>query len=267
MSNQTTYDLLTKINNQLNILGVVSSPWAATLDNSPIQIGVLNCINGGITSTGNYQDCDNCTQQYNYSGSASVLSIVSSSVQDGITGTGIRTILVNGVDSSFNSLQESISLTGNTPKLSTNQFLHVNSVTMLSCGSVGSAVGTIIATTTSNQMFMYVPGHNNPYISRVCVPNGYTYLFDSFHFSAQADAYTQIVVKVPDLPLQTTQLHAVPKGQMFNSSGTVLGAVSAQTCAGVRALAVSGTASVSASVVYYIIPNIFIDRLNNNLIL
>ena len=85
-----------------------------------------------------------------YLTSAETMNIVSTSTNDASpSGSGGRTVLVSGVDGSYNVITETVSLNGTTDVLTTAAFLRVNSITLLTAGSTSTHAGNITATASS----------------------------------------------------------------------------------------------------------------------
>ncbi|KJS81109.1 MAG: hypothetical protein JM58_17755 [Peptococcaceae bacterium BICA1-8] len=74
------------------------------------------------------------------------LRVVSTSTEDSADGTGVRTVLVGGLDSNNNRYFEVINLNGTTPVTTTNQFTQLDIINSTSAGTTGVAVGTISVT-------------------------------------------------------------------------------------------------------------------------
>lgn len=79
---------------------------------------------------------------------AAVAEIVSSSADDqGVDsplGTGARTVILSGIDSSFNAVFEVVTLNGLTPVVTTQQFCFVDQVIVMTAGGNGdSNLGTL----------------------------------------------------------------------------------------------------------------------------
>lgn len=81
--------------------------------------------------------------QYVYPSSALQMSIVSSSASDTAAGTGLRTLLLDGLDADRGVITEIITLNGLTPVLSTKNYLRINGATALTAGTTTTNVGTI----------------------------------------------------------------------------------------------------------------------------
>lgn len=70
-------------------------------------------------------------------------TLVSSSANDAAAGTGARTVLVSGVNSSYVAQSETVTLNGATPVALTNNYMTINSMVVLTVGSGGVAAGTL----------------------------------------------------------------------------------------------------------------------------
>lgn len=109
--------------------------------------------------------------------SAQTLSVVSSSANDVAAGTGARTLRIQGLDSSFDLLETTITLTGTTPVVTTGvEFLRVFRMSVETAGSTGSNVGNITATysSTTDTAAYIVLGNSNTLMGVYTIPNGYT---------------------------------------------------------------------------------------------
>lgn len=71
------------------------------------------------------------------------LKVSSSSTDDTAAGTGARTVFVGGLDANHNEISEIVTLNGQTPVLTTQSFLHINSAYVATAGSGLSAAGDI----------------------------------------------------------------------------------------------------------------------------
>ena len=86
-----------------------------------------------------------------YLAAAETMEIASTDDEDGGAGTdtGALTLLLEGVDGTGAYISESITLNGTTNVTSVNSYLRVNSLTVLTAGSVGWNIGIISATATT----------------------------------------------------------------------------------------------------------------------
>lgn len=80
---------------------------------------------------------------YPFPAAAAATTIVSSSANDAAAGTGMRTARVFGLDSSYNEIQEDVTLNGLTPVALVNSYLRVHRVFGLTFGSTGSNEGDV----------------------------------------------------------------------------------------------------------------------------
>ena len=85
------------------------------------------------------------TQDRPYISSQSVLDIVSSSASDTSAGTGARTLLVEGLDGSFNLVSETVTLNGTSIVQTVNQYFRINRLLVVTAGSSLTNVGRIDA--------------------------------------------------------------------------------------------------------------------------
>jgi len=84
---------------------------------------------------------------YAYLSAASVMEISSSNANDTAAGTGARTISINGLDANYNPISETVTLNGQTAVNTTNSYLRVFHIAVLTAGSGGAAAGNIYAGT------------------------------------------------------------------------------------------------------------------------
>ena len=77
---------------------------------------------------------------------SSTLSVVSTSAQDGVGGTGIRNMTIEGLDSNYNLISEDVILDGINPVVTQKSFLRHHRSYGTLAGSAQVAVGNIIIT-------------------------------------------------------------------------------------------------------------------------
>jgi hypothetical protein len=103
---------------------------------------------------------------------ASTLSIVSDNVNDTLLGTGARQLLVEGLDSGFNEISETINLDGVTPVVTVSSYLRLNSIKVTSAGNTGKNEGTIDASAGASVVGRILPLFNRTLSSIFTVPEG-----------------------------------------------------------------------------------------------
>ena len=143
---------------------------------------------------------------YSFPAAASVLKVSSASATDDKDSTGAHTVLIEGLDGSYNAVSEIITLEGQTEQNTTNSYLRVNKMTVLTAGSGGTSVGQIYAgtgTVTAGvpAVIFNVTGVNSNESESAfyTVPAGYTAYLNRFTLSASnttATANTQFALRV-----------------------------------------------------------------------
>lgn len=106
---------------------------------------------------------------------ANTISIVSTSVNDdgSPSGTGANTITILGCDSSFALIEETVTLNGTTPVVTTNSFIRVDRAFIASTGTYhGSNEGIITATINGNTTFTMEVDTGQTELGRFTVPVG-----------------------------------------------------------------------------------------------
>lgn len=143
---------------------------------------------------------------YTFPSSASVLKISSSSASDTSAGTGARTIQIQGLDANYEAVSETVSLNGQTAVNTTNSYLRVNRMIVLTAGSGGTSVGNIYAGTgdvTSGVPAVVVNQTgvlaNETESGFYTVPAGYTAFINMWTMSSgntTADEWTRFTLRI-----------------------------------------------------------------------
>lgn len=124
---------------------------------------------------------------YNYLSAASVLKVSSSSTADTSAGTGARTVKLFGLDADYNEIDEVITLNGQTSVNTTQEFLRINRMLILSAGSGGtnagvvySGTGTVTSGVPANKYATVAVGEGQTLMALWTVPATYTaYLYQT----------------------------------------------------------------------------------------
>jgi hypothetical protein len=124
------------------------------------------------------------TTQYAFPASALTMTLVSTSASDNTRAT----ILISGLDSSWNAITETVTLNGVTGVTTTSQFLRINSMIMTSTGTGQTTnVGTITAKSGVVTYSQISIGTGKSQAAVYSVPNGYTmYLISINAFNGDA---------------------------------------------------------------------------------
>ena len=143
---------------------------------------------------------------YTFPAAAAVMKISSSSATDDKDSTGAHTVLIEGLDASYNLISEVVTLEGQTPQDTDNSYLRVNRLTVLTAGSGGTSVGAIYAGT--GDVVDGIPAvivnrtgvnSNESESAFYTVPDGYTAYITRWSMSSantEANASTQFALRV-----------------------------------------------------------------------
>lgn len=104
--------------------------------------------------------------------SAVILGASSSDANDTSAGTGARTIKIVGLDSNYEEIEETITLNGQTKVETTNSFLRVNDVVIVTAGSGETNAGTIYVYDTSDTVTAGVPQTATKIFGRIAIGTG-----------------------------------------------------------------------------------------------
>lgn len=87
--------------------------------------------------------------ELSYLSSAETMEIASTSADDAAAGTGARTVMIQGVDDDGLFISEVVTLNGTSNVQTSNSYLRVNLMNILTAGSAGWNVGDLTATATT----------------------------------------------------------------------------------------------------------------------
>lgn len=107
--------------------------------------------------------------------SAQAMTVVSTSAADAAAGTGMRTILVQGLNLALAEIQETVTLNGLTPVALVNNYYRINNMIGLTAGSGTVNAGDVtIQTTVGAVVVAFMPvGYGRDQSCRYTVPAGY----------------------------------------------------------------------------------------------
>ena len=147
---------------------------------------------------------------YTFPAAASVLKISSSSADDASpSGTGARTIQIQGLNASYEPVVETVTLNGQTAVNTTNSYIRVNKMIVLTAGTGGTSVGNIYAGTgTVNAGVPDVVVNQTGILANetesgfYTVPAGYTAFINMWTMSSgntTADEWTRFTLRIRPL--------------------------------------------------------------------
>lgn len=174
---------------------LVSAPWGMQVSRGQVANATpINIFAYNPAVTTSFIPLWENTATYAFPASASVLTLVSTSASDNTS----CTVLISGLDASWNLITESKTLNGLTNVTTTNAFLRINSMVLTSPGtSQTTNVGIItakIGATTYGQINAGIGKSQNGWYS---VPNGYTLYIQSINaFSGDANGTGFVNYKV-----------------------------------------------------------------------
>jgi hypothetical protein len=127
---------------------------------------------------------------YTYITVASTLSLVSTSASDDTSAK----ILINGLDSNFNPISETLAMNGTGAVTTVNSYFRVNSLVMVSPGtSQNTNIGTITLKQSSNVIAQINAGVGKSQSTIYTVPAGYSFYLDLAEVNT-SNSYTGSVI-------------------------------------------------------------------------
>jgi hypothetical protein len=121
--------------------------------------------------------------RYVFPTSAATCDIVSTDAQDSAAGTGVRTVLINGLDANYEPLSETITLNGLTPVTTVNSYFRIQEVVAKSAGTGLNAAGTIDLSQGANLLARILPDENITKQGIFTVPAGMSIILEEVYYS------------------------------------------------------------------------------------
>jgi hypothetical protein len=156
--------------------------------------GYSNVSKFGINSTvgsGGFESIWEGSNAYPWPTAAATLSVVSASANDASGGTGARTVEIQGLDSSWNLLTETITMNGLTPVVTTGSFLRVFRARVVTAGSLKSNAAQITMSsggTTLAYITYDTIGMGQTLMAVYTIPNGKTGYIVNLNVSSSKDS-------------------------------------------------------------------------------
>lgn len=127
-----------------------------------------------------------------YLSAAETMDIVSTSTSDAAAGTGTRTFSIEGLDSNYDEISETVTLNGTTTVTTSNSYLRVHRCKSLTTGTGGVNAGDITVDPTtsgsgSRQAFISA-GDGQTLISHYTIPNNKTAYMVGAHVKVSSAA-------------------------------------------------------------------------------
>jgi len=187
---------------------------------------VVHKFGHNLDVNGSYETLWSAGGTYSYLGSATVLKISSADANDDDGDTGARTVLVQGLDTNYNEIEETVTLNGQTAVNTSNEYLRVYRMTVQTAGSsnhnegiVYAGTGTVTSGVPAN-IYAEIPAQYNQTMMAVyTIPADKTGYITTFYASpdSQASFQTQLTCGNSDGIMRVrNQLHAFQTQAMFN---------------------------------------------------
>ena len=147
--------------------------------------------NPGVKSA-DYESIWDGSNLYPWPTAAETLNVVSTDTDDSSSGTGARTVEIEGLNSSWAVITETVSMNGTTNVTTTNSFLRVYRARVVTAGSSGVNEGTITMTnTTSSNVIAQISVDNSGFgqtlMAIYTIPAGKTGYLISINGSSSKD--------------------------------------------------------------------------------
>lgn len=126
--------------------------------------------------------------------SAETMDVASSSTNDDSGGTGARTLYIEGLDNSYNEINETITMDGTNTVVTSKEFLRVHRAYAKAVGSGGVNDGNItISATTAGTNQGYINSDDGQTLQTIyTIPLGYTgYFYEGQMTSGDTTKYTE----------------------------------------------------------------------------
>lgn len=160
-----------------------------------------------ITALGNNPDTDPTSVPediwpnggvYQFQSNAVAMEVLSTSINDTSSGTGARTILVNGLDDNYDEISQIITLNGTTPVSIPINLKRINSSLIMSAGSGEVNGGDITIRVVSGAIVQALlpAGAGITRQAIYTVPNGYTLVVHSMVFTINRSTNTKDTIEI-----------------------------------------------------------------------
>jgi len=177
LANNAAGDIVTQNNplpvSLVNTNTTLNAPWELQVARGKVRgVSVVNVFGYSTSVSGSFVSLWANGNEYKFPAVANTLTISSDSSSDDANAS----VLISGVDSSWNPLNEVVSLNGTNAVTTSNNFLRINSFVLVSPGtSQNTNVGHITANNSSTVYAFIDQGVGKMQNSWYSVPNGNTF--------------------------------------------------------------------------------------------
>lgn len=129
---------------------------------------------------------------------AAKASVVSNSTEDDAdkdpVGTGAYTVSIEGLDTNYAEISETVTLDGTTPVSTINSYIRINASIILTAGSGGANIGTITVSIGGNIQREIAPGRNRANATHYTIPAGKTGYLHSIYFETSKNSDIECIL-------------------------------------------------------------------------
>lgn len=218
---------------------------------------------GGLSTGTTYDLWYGATDKTLPETSAATVSIVSTSANDTLGGTGANYLKVSGLDADYNHQTEIVTLNGTTPVATSNTYITINRAYVAFSGSGKTNAGDVTGTINSNKQFTVPAGDSITQQSHFTVPAGYTLLtcdvvLTSFRTSGTGTRHAEITQYSYSPDSNTTYAsikYGISTDSQYVTHPRVLTQAPAKTTLWFKAAVDANNTGVTSSVGYLMIKN------------
>lgn len=192
---------------------------------------------------------------------ATVASLVSTSANDAAAGTGLRTVVVQGLDTNYIEVEETVTLNGVTPVNTTQVFWRINRIYGLTSGTGATNAGTITCSVNSQVQASIQIGLGQTLVGMFTVPAGHTLIIKSVEIGTgrigSGDLHFQLQIRYPNGDLNAAPWRVQSFVDIYESFAIDKCCISVPEKTEIRCRATSTTVNLSMGVILcgYLIDN------------
>jgi len=180
------------------------------------------------------------------------MTISSDDAADDVGGTGAITVEITGLGSSYNELQEFITLDGVTPVTTVNSYLRINGMGVIVGGTTGFnegtiylGTGTVTAGKPANIFGAIAPTEGNDSTGFFTVPTGKEIFFSSLIVNSDEKVEVRVRIRIFTQAVQTVTTFVVESLDSLNFRLGQLGLT--QSDIWIEARAITGPATIGGA--------------------
>jgi hypothetical protein len=144
----------------------------------------------------NFEEIWDVSTSYTWKTSASTVTVKSDDSSDTSAGSGARTVEIQGLDGSYNPISETITMNGTSNVTSSNSYLRIFRMKVLTAGSQEENDGDITATHTGTVIAQISEENNQTLMAVYTVKSGYTAYLTSFFIGMERNVEAAIRLDV-----------------------------------------------------------------------